>query len=222
MSDAVTEGRAAWQRIKGCERKSWNDWLLVGEALAIGKAAALRAANTNRPGGSRYNKIMGKWLRDNGLADITPAERYRILLILENCVAIETWRASLDDVKRRKLNHPGAIWAHWSRASGMGKSGGGAMAPKANGGGMGMAPRRPYAGNRPICFDQEAVRRAGLAMKESRSSDWFKLAGIALHAAIRDRGDVLALLGDCARPSASAIHVPPQQAAFPAIGLPAR
>jgi hypothetical protein len=62
-------------------------------------------------------------------------------------------------------------------------------------------------------------------MKESMSRDWFKLAGVALHAAIRDRGDLLALLNDCAnssaaRASTAALFTPPQTA-FPTTKLPA-
>jgi hypothetical protein len=212
--ETVTAGREAWERLKDRERKSWADWLLVGEALSVGKTEALRAANTNRAVGSRYNRAIGAWLKDNSLADMTPAERYRILLIMERRVEIEAWRASLGDAQRRRLNHPAAIWSHWSRATGKGKAPRGRTA---NGG-----SKRAYAGNRPICFDQEAVRRAGLAMKESRSSDWFRLAAVALHAALRDRGDLLALLAACAPPTASkvAVYVAPQQAAFPTINMP--
>jgi hypothetical protein len=84
MTDAaITEGREAWQRLKSRERKDWQDWLAVGRAIEIGKATALKAAATNRPVGSKYNRAMGQWLRDNGLADVNAQERYRLLLILE-------------------------------------------------------------------------------------------------------------------------------------------
>jgi hypothetical protein len=46
---------------------------------------------------------------------INTQERYRALRCLDNLDAIEAWRATLDEAKKRKLNHVGAIWAHWRR-----------------------------------------------------------------------------------------------------------
>src|SRR5258707_12370380 len=114
-ADAVIAGRDAWQRLCRRDRASWNDWLAVGHALLIGRAACMQIAKANKPVGSRYNAAMGNWLRENGLDGITNQERYRALLCLENLEAIEVWHASLDDAQRRRLNHPGAIWAHWQR-----------------------------------------------------------------------------------------------------------
>jgi hypothetical protein len=47
---------------------TWDDWLAVGRAIAIGRTEALRIAKTNKPLGSVYNKAMRAWLHDNGLA----------------------------------------------------------------------------------------------------------------------------------------------------------
>jgi len=44
--DPIAEGRAAWQRLKSRERKSWDDWIAVACAIEIGKAASLKAAAT--------------------------------------------------------------------------------------------------------------------------------------------------------------------------------
>jgi hypothetical protein len=55
--------------------------------------------------GSKYNKIMGQWLRDNGLGDVSAQERWKLLLILDNLPAIEAWRTTLSPEKRRRLNN---------------------------------------------------------------------------------------------------------------------
>ena len=65
---------------------------------------------------SRKSERWGSWLRENGLDGINNQERYRALLCLENLQAIERWRDGLDEMQRRRLNHPGAIWAHWQRS----------------------------------------------------------------------------------------------------------
>ena len=176
--DQIAEGREAWARIRGHERKDWLDWLAVGRALVIGRTEALKIAQTNRPVGSRYNRTIACWLHENGLADVCAQERYRILLIIENLEAIESWRAGLDDRERRRLNHPGAIWSHWKRAT---------------------KPRRQVthynkAKGGKIYWPQDALRRAADAMRESRSNDLFVLSRVALEAAIRDEVDLVALL----------------------------
>lgn len=61
--DAVSAGRDAWARLRERERAAWPDWLTVGRALIIGRTEALKAAGTNRPVGTRYNRAMGDWLR---------------------------------------------------------------------------------------------------------------------------------------------------------------
>ena len=214
-ADIVAQAKEAWGRLKS--RATFADWLAVGRAIEIGKQAALRAAGTNRPVGSKYNKAMGKWLKDNGLAEVTPAERYRILLILENVGEIEEWRDGLDDAKRRRLNHPGAIWAHWTRATG--------KAPRRK---PAKAKTRESIGKvarngRPVCFPQDVIRRAALALKESRSTDYFVMAKLVLETAIRTEADVALLIappksGEAARASAAAVFATAQS--FPAINLP--
>jgi hypothetical protein len=49
---------------------SWNDRLAMGRVLAIGRAAAMKIANTNRAVGPRRNLAMGNWRREHGLADV--------------------------------------------------------------------------------------------------------------------------------------------------------
>jgi hypothetical protein len=58
----------------------------------------------------------GQWLRNNGLDGITPQERYRVILCIENLTMVEQWRAGLEEAQRRRLNHPGAILTHWRRS----------------------------------------------------------------------------------------------------------
>jgi hypothetical protein len=47
---------------------------------------------------------------------------------------------------------------------------------------------------RPIKFDQDMIRRAAMAMRENWSGDTYKLAAVALRAAIRNETDLLTLL----------------------------
>jgi hypothetical protein len=53
--------------------------------------------------------------------------------------------------------------------------------------------KQHHGQGRPVYWPQDAIRRAADAMRESRSNDLYILAKIALHAAIRNRDDLLDL-----------------------------
>ena len=190
--DTIEQARAAWSRIKSNGRKNFDDWCSIGRALIIGRSEALKFAASNRPVGSRYNAAMGAWLREAGLDGIVAQERYRAILIVENLPAVEMWRGSLDELQRRRLNHPNAIWHAWRRATKVTAAVMTAAAPRqaaasrsnANGGGY----------HKAVVFDQEMVRRVAVALRQNWCSDTMKLAIVALRAAIRDQDDIPALI----------------------------
>jgi hypothetical protein len=132
---------------------------------------------------------MGKWLRENGLDGITNQERYRALLCLENLEAIEVWHASLDDAQRRRLNHPGAIWAHWKRSTVSGET----VSERTGRDGKSTKPHKGGY-SRAIHWPSETLRRAASAICEARSNDCIVLAKAALAAAIRSENDLIELL----------------------------
>jgi len=189
--DQIAAGREAWQRIREHGRKSFDDWITVAKALAIGRSATLQAAGTNRPVGTTFNRAMGQWLRQAGLDGVNPQERYRALLVLENLPAISAWRDGLDEVQRRRFNHPNSVWSRWKNS----------MQIKTK-----TLPQREHVvqhiaaaaetarHGKPIYWSQDAMRRAHQAMLDSRSSDFLTLARVALQAAIRNETDLLALL----------------------------
>jgi hypothetical protein len=185
--DQITRGRMAWQRLQSHQRTAWADWRAVGEALKIGKDAALLAANAKTPHGKIYTRIFGNWLRETGFDEIRSAHRYRLLLCIENIAAIEAWRACLPEWQRNRYNHPDAVWfAHRRAVHGEQRR------P------MSRPFRPPNSGprdhGRPIFWPQDSLRRAHQAMLDCRSNDLLKLARVALEAAVRTEADILALL----------------------------
>jgi hypothetical protein len=107
--------------------------------------------------------------------------------------AIEAWRATLEDAKKRPLNYPRSVW-HARRSTK-------AETPR--------PPRRQQVvvkrvsataeaarQGRAIYWPHDAMRRAHQAMLDSRSHDLLILARAALQAAIRNEGDLLALLSE--------------------------
>jgi hypothetical protein len=179
-ADAISAGREAWQRL--CRRgdATFADWIVVGQAVAIGRAECLKRAGTNKPFGKKYTAAMAEWLLDAKLDDIHQQERYWALRVIDNLEAIEGWRATLDDKSRRRLSHPQAIWGNWRKS-------------------LGESPRHPVRGavpqatGRAIHWPQDVIRRAAVAMRECRSPDVYVLARVALEAAIRTDSELMLL-----------------------------
>jgi hypothetical protein len=110
----IRAGSEAWQRLR--RNASFDDWVAVAKALAIGRAYAMRVAQAPKPVGTRYVAAIGTWLRQHGLDGIGAQERYRSLLVLDHLNEVRKWRDALDEDRRRRLNHPSAVWAHWRRS----------------------------------------------------------------------------------------------------------
>jgi hypothetical protein len=116
-ADATIEAaRSAWARIEGAS--TFEDWVAVARALAIGRAHAMAVAKVNTPFGRRFVAAIGTWLRQHGLDQIPGQERHMALKVLDQLDAIERWRAGLDPAVRRRLNHPNAVWWRWRRSTG--------------------------------------------------------------------------------------------------------
>jgi hypothetical protein len=105
----VARGREAWQRRKADACASWQDWLIIGEALVIGREWAMAKAN-GKPGSRHYNVEFGEWLRLHGFDDIDKSDRSKLVSIMQALPKIEAWRATLTEGQRLRLNSPSAVW----------------------------------------------------------------------------------------------------------------
>jgi len=111
----IAKGREAWGRIRA--DSAWEDWVLVGKALDLGRHGCRRAAQMSPPNGSGYNRIFSQWLQENGLSDINKEARSRLFACCQNLAAIEAWRATLPLVERLRLNQPIEVWAQFERVA---------------------------------------------------------------------------------------------------------
>ena len=188
--DDVAAGRAAWERIKSLSKPLFEDWMAIGRALIVGRAACMAAAKSNGPHGGPYNRLIRLWLDDNGLGDIDSHERTNAIHMIEHEVEIKVWRDGLSDVARRRANHPHTIIAHWRANSSPQKAGPKPEKRPYNGG---ASHTRTHAMGRPVQWPQDVIRRAATALREAKSNDLFVVARAALDAAIRGEGDLAEL-----------------------------
>jgi hypothetical protein len=93
--------------------RGWGDWMIIAEAIEVGRTEAMQAANANEPRGKRYEREMGDWLTKNGFRGIDKGARSRLLDCLEQRAAIEKWRSTLTEAERIRLNHPSTVLRKW-------------------------------------------------------------------------------------------------------------
>ena len=99
------------------QRRRWEDFMIIAEALDVGRNEVMRDLHTNQPTGRRYEKAIGEWLAANGFKDIDKGARCRLLECLRHREQIERWRTLLTDTERFKLNHPDAVLRKWKAAT---------------------------------------------------------------------------------------------------------
>jgi hypothetical protein len=194
MADEIAAAREAWFRICRRGQIDFDDWLVVGKALVIGRAECFKRANTNKPYGRTYQRAMVEWLRETNLDEIAKAERSWVMAVVDNLDSIQTWRATLDDAARRRFNHPQAVLLHWRKSIG--------AQPRKRHVAKGSTAPRPPQHSPAVFWPQDMIKRAAMAMAERWSNDVVMLARISLEAAIRNQDDLADLLQAPGRTSA--------------------
>jgi hypothetical protein len=99
------------------QRRGWDDWMAIGDALAVGRAEVMRKVGTNEPIGRRYEKAMAEWLVANSFKEIDKGTRSRLLDCLEHRTEIEAWRSVLTGSERFRFNHPNTVLRKWQAAT---------------------------------------------------------------------------------------------------------
>jgi hypothetical protein len=114
IDEIVRRGQEALDR----KRRDFDDWMLITEALQVGRAEIMAVLCTNRPTGKRFEHAMGKWLHAHAFHIIDKCTRNHLLECLKHRAEIEKWRASIkDDGERFRLNHPTTVLRKWKAAT---------------------------------------------------------------------------------------------------------
>jgi hypothetical protein len=125
---------------------------------------------------------MGLWLKENGFDGISAQERYRATLCAENRAAIEAWRSGLDDVKRRRFNHPGAVWHGWKRSQKPAAQQKQTEESSPQPGRPASCGKVASSGGRSSAPASEVISHVAQAIRSNWSNDTIKLAVVAIKA----------------------------------------
>src|SRR2546428_4415943 len=75
--DIIERAQEAWQRHR--QGAAWADWMLIGEALTLGRELAMGEAEAKRPEARRYHALLGKWLERHGFRKMDKSDRPRLV-----------------------------------------------------------------------------------------------------------------------------------------------
>jgi hypothetical protein len=109
VNEVVRRGQEAMER----QRRNFDDWLLIAEALQVGRTETMRAIHTNQPTGKRYEKAMSEWLFTHSFHLIDKCTRNHLLECLQHRREIESWRARLTEPEQFRFNHPTTVLRKW-------------------------------------------------------------------------------------------------------------
>lgn len=121
LNDAtiVARGRDAWHRLATQPRRSWNDYMLVADALEEGRrqcrAQLKLPADKSRRLGRAFNTLFSDWIRENGFGAIDGGTRSLLTECLSHREEIEAFLESLPTRERLFLNYPGAVLDRWRK-----------------------------------------------------------------------------------------------------------
>ena len=111
----IRAGRDAWHLVGKAE--SFENWKLIGAALAIGKQRALCATGANDTSSRHYIKWFSRWLLENGFGVMKPQTRSWAIALYENAEAITAWRDGLPAGRgRRPPINPQSCVKGWQRS----------------------------------------------------------------------------------------------------------
>jgi hypothetical protein len=118
----LDQGLAALRRINA--DKSWDDWKMVGAAVRVITEAAVEQAKSgawHRDNKSAVRMFNGLWEHyeasdGSNHKPLSSSERTQLRFIMDH-PEVEQWRNTLDNTKRRSLNHPNAVVSAWRKAT---------------------------------------------------------------------------------------------------------
>src|SRR5215469_3125365 len=84
----IRAGAEAWQAASADKCHSFAAYVLIGNALLIGRDHALRVTGLNTPHGRRYSLAFRDWMKGYGFGDMPDTTRKSIVALVDNAAAI--------------------------------------------------------------------------------------------------------------------------------------
>jgi hypothetical protein len=108
-----------------CQTIVIDKWLLLGEALLVGRAWAMKQARVSKPYGKGYVTAFSRWLEESEFKTMEPNRRVSLMTLAENKEEVLAWFSALPEGRRSRPRNPEAILQAWRRSMDGAPQGGG-------------------------------------------------------------------------------------------------
>jgi hypothetical protein len=109
----IRAGAEAWQAASADKCHSFAAYVLIGNALLIGRDHAMKAVGVSIPHGRRYSLAFRQWMQGFGFGNMPDWQRKHIVMLVDNQQAIEAWREALPQRERDRLNNAQHLFRRW-------------------------------------------------------------------------------------------------------------
>jgi hypothetical protein len=108
-SDLYACARESWLRLKSNAHQTWDDYLVIGQALVAARTEKMRDLGINRPHGPRFRKAISAWLREHHLDDIPKAVRSVLIELMDHRPEVDEMMATWSPAQCADRNHPHTV-----------------------------------------------------------------------------------------------------------------
>jgi hypothetical protein len=120
-TDLYRRATQRWDHLKQTARETWEQYIVIGEAMVAARGEIMRKLGRNDPTGPAYQREFKAWLVEYRLADMDKAARARLIKLIDALPEVNEMLADWSDQDRRKRNHPNTIYRalqNWRIAQG--------------------------------------------------------------------------------------------------------
>jgi hypothetical protein len=108
-----------------CQTIVIDKWLLLGEALLVGRAWAMKQAHVSKPYGRGYVTAFSRWLEESEFKTMESNRRGSLMTLAENKEEVLAWFSALPEGRRSRPRNPEAILQAWRKSMDGAPQGGG-------------------------------------------------------------------------------------------------
>ena len=109
-TDLYRRAAQCWDHLKQTERRTWEHYIVIGEAMVAARAEIMRKLDRNDPTGPAYQREFKTWLVKYRLADMDKGARARLIELIDALPEVKEMLSGWSDQDRRKRNHPNTIY----------------------------------------------------------------------------------------------------------------
>src|SRR5580704_4289187 len=114
-ADLYHRAAQTWRGLKNAQRQAWDQYVIIGEAMAAARAMIMRQRHLNQPAGPSYQRAFREWLASFGLDDMDKGTRSRLCGLIDHLPEVQGMMAAWSDAERADRGHPNTVHRYFQK-----------------------------------------------------------------------------------------------------------